>query len=111
MRSKRSRLASRFNTIDIDGLTDRREIERILRKIALLECAREIWYRISPSLNGVHIKIRCARPNCHICRLVFDDEKRFYADQLRPLWRRDVLWSEKHVRGLVLKPDVWIKFK
>jgi len=104
-------LKSYVKTLDLDNVSEE-ELKRILFKISRLKCAREIWYRMSSSMNGYHVKIRCANPDCYICRLVFDDERRLKYDLVyRPPRWREVLWDTKTVNGIPLHAGKWKKFK
>lgn len=86
------------NTIDIDEF-DKEQLERILAKVRSMPCAEKV--DVDPSMRGTHIIIQCTFwENCDMCRLAFDDQFRFAADQTRPLNTRNILWTKKCYRSL-----------
>jgi hypothetical protein len=91
----------KFNTLDID--TNNKEvILRITKKINLCSCLSK--FEIKPSFQkGVHIKLMCLI-ECELCRIVYDDSRRYALDQLRPEFSRNVLFDSKEFfkNGVVL---------
>jgi hypothetical protein len=86
-----------INTIDLDKCS-KDQLRRIISKIIMKECCLELDYADSNS-KGYHIRLRCSIENCDICRLVFDDPKRFDIDSVMPLKYRDFLFQEKIYLG------------
>ena len=86
-------------TLDID--TNNKEfIVRIISKI-IINCKvlskNLIDYRIKDSaLKGVHITLFCNR-KCDICRMCYDDFRRFAYDQNRPEWAKNILFDKKEI--------------
>lgn len=46
------------------------------------------------SFKGVHIEIFCG-VDCDMCRICYDDTRRFNYDMKRPYYARDILFNEK----------------
>jgi hypothetical protein len=73
-------------------------IEEIVKKICH-HCKGKIYcFECYPSsgLNGYHMIIWCEKDQCDVCRLLFDDQKRFQNDlSLRFPHERNVLFFEK----------------
>lgn len=100
-------------TLDLDNCSDE-TLKRILRKVSL--CGYPIYYRLSPSMNGFHVKIFCVEnEKCGKCRLVFDHALRFATDLKRELLKRNVLWDVKYYRKgkhqIALKSGEWVKYE
>ena len=78
-------------TLDID--TNNKEfIGRILSKI--IQCKHLIEYKIKESnLKGYHVILFCDK-KCDVCRMCYDDQKRFNFDQNRPDYLQNVLFDE-----------------
>lgn len=92
LHGERHILTCKINTIDLDT-NDKEFVDAVLRKI--YACKDLFKLEISPSLQkGIHIKLFCDI-NCEKCRIVFDDETRFFYDQFRPERSQNVLWSKK----------------
>lgn len=85
-----------LNTLDLDRI-DKEEFDRILKKINNNSCCKKTEWRYSNS-KGYHVIIECLK-ECDVCRLVFDDDKRFAVDSVMPLRLRDFLFSEKIYLG------------
>lgn len=81
-------------TLDID--TNNKEfIQHIEKKI--LSCKNLISVKKNPSMfKGYHIKLKC-KVKCDVCRLVFDDDKRFTFDQFRPDWAQNILFDKMEI--------------
>lgn len=78
------------STIDLDT-NNRETLERITNK--MLNCNKVFHIHIKESkCKGFHIILKC-KVKCSICRLVFDDSRRFYYDQYRPEFARDILFD------------------
>jgi len=103
-----------FQTLDLD-FNDKETVNRILKKISLMPCCKELWIRYSASMNGYHVLIRCSKPDCDLCRLVFDSPIRYGADLKRPLHRRNVLWDRKSYykagNCITLEAGAWRRVK
>lgn len=81
-----------YNTIDVDT-TDKEFIFSVLSKIIRMNnrflCLAKI--EVAPSsLKGYHVKLYCKK-QCDLCRLVFDDDIRYFYDQFREIESRNVL--------------------
>jgi len=84
-----------IESLDLD-FNDKALLERILRKIWACPWRLDGWQICeSPGGDGFHVELACRRGDVCICRMVFDDQKRFYADQMRPRESQGVLWSRK----------------
>lgn len=97
-------------TLDLD-YCDKEKLKRILAKVSL--CGYPVYYRLSPSLNGYHVKIFCQKwEKCEKCRLVFDHPLRFATDLKREPLKRNVLWDVKYYRKgkhqIGLKAGKWL---
>jgi hypothetical protein len=81
-----------YNTIDIDT-TDKETIfytvSNILNMNRRFHCLAKIYINPS-SLKGYHIKLYCKK-KCDICRMVFDDDIRYFYDQFREIESQNVL--------------------
>ena len=81
-----------YNTIDVDT-TNKEFVRNIVSKILLrnnrFHCLSEI--KITPSsLKGYHIQLYCKK-KCDLCRMVFDDDIRYFYDQYRESESQNVL--------------------
>ena len=81
-----------INTLDLDQIS-KEELELIINKIKKNTCCIDVGWRCSDS-KGYHVKISCIK-ECDLCRLVFDDDKRFAIDSVMPIQFRDFLFNEK----------------
>jgi hypothetical protein len=81
-----------LNTIDIDD-TDLDNLRRIRLKIMHF-CSDVDAMGFEPSLNGWHVTLWC-RKECEVCRLVFDDQNRYFWDLERKPHTRNVLFDFK----------------
>lgn len=87
------------STLDIDT-NDRENIQHIIYKI--FYCNNLIHTELKPSdSKGFHVILWCSK-ECDICRLVYDDFRRFAYDQKRPKYARNILF-EKKIRIVNLK--------
>jgi hypothetical protein len=86
-----------INTLDLD-YTTKEELERIINKIKRNDCCKYIEYKESNS-KGFHVTITCLLNNCDVCRLVFDEDKRFAIDSVRPKAFRDYFFDDKTYLG------------
>ncbi|HEY0089118.1 MAG TPA: hypothetical protein VGB37_09750 [Candidatus Lokiarchaeia archaeon] len=80
------------STLDIDS-TDKELLRSIFLKIAQCNYLIDIETKPSDS-KGYHFILRCFI-KCDICRLCYDDFKRFAFDQKRPEWARNILFDVK----------------
>lgn len=82
-----------INTLDIDT-TDKEVIAHILGKI-IYYCPhiKDFDYKFSSS-KGLHLILFCSE-KCDLCRLVFDDFRRFAYDQNRPKYAQNILFDKK----------------
>lgn len=81
-----------YNTIDLDT-TDKEYVLRIRNKILNKGLKDDCLYdfQITPSeRKGYHIQLWC-RKKCDLCRLVFDDDIRYFYDQYREEESKNVL--------------------
>lgn len=91
----------KYNTIDIDldmknPYHGKEYVNRIIRLIT--NCQSCIGVQIKDSCSkGYHLFVYC-KENCELCRLVFDDSKRYMLDYKRPKWRKNVMFDAKHVK-------------
>ena len=103
----------KLNTVDLD-FNDKEKVGRIIQKIRRCPFLLAGWIRESSSGNGYHIKLYCSI-KCDLCRMVFDDSFRYYADQYRPEYRQNILWNYKEYskagKKIGLKTGEWIRFK
>ncbi len=83
-----------YQTIDLD-LIDKNTLKHIIEKIKKRKCCKQIQVR--DTFKGYHIIISCKK-DCDECRMVFDDQKRYYYDQYRPKHLRNILWTEKYYK-------------
>ena len=78
-----------YNTLDIDS-SDKELFERIFLKVTV--CPYALKYRWVDTQKGYHVRLWCAK-ECDLCRLVFDDSKRFAIDWKRPRAKQNVLFE------------------
>ena len=86
-------------TLDIDFTSkwsrlkpkDKEFIKKIIDKISECPFLFQLKFRLSSS-KGCHIELFCNK-NCDICRLCYDDDRRFSYDQNRPEWARNILFD------------------
>lgn len=79
-----------YNTIDLDS-NDKEYVDRVIKKIESQHCCLKMTARPS-SKKGYHVMMVCKYP-CQVCRVVFDDQTRFFYDQFRPPCSRNVLFD------------------
>lgn len=84
-------------TLDIDT-NDKENIDHITGKINLCSWLDRIESRPSNS-KGIHVILWCKR-ECDICRMCYDDQKRFNFDQNRPDYFKNILFSKVIFRGV-----------
>jgi hypothetical protein len=91
-----------YNTLDLDweiprrneGLSCSRELaDRILNKIVKCKYCVVASKELS-NLKGYHIKFYCTR-KCDICKLQFDDQKRYIKSLTQPEICKDIIWDIK----------------
>lgn len=85
-----------YSTLDLDYI-DKHKLARIVTKIFTCEYSETI--RVRDTWKGYHIIITCSKP-CEKCRIVFDDQTRFAADQNRKPYLQNILWTRKEARRL-----------
>lgn len=81
-----------YNTIDIDT-TDKLFINMVVSKIIMRDRRFHCLSRIEltpSSLKGYHIRFYCKK-KCDLCRIVFDDDMRYFYDQYREPESQNVL--------------------
>lgn len=91
----------KYNTIDIDInpliiLDGKKHLKKILNFIIRCESCIGIRSNDSDS-KGYHLFFYCKK-DCDICRLLFDDSKRFMMDFDRLEERKNVMFDAKHVK-------------
>lgn len=90
----------KYNTIDLDlnprlPDSDKHLLDRIVNKISLCEACLSIQV-LDSQHKGYHIFLYCSQ-NCDLCRLVFDDSKRYMLDVTeRAEWCRNIMFDVKH---------------
>lgn len=95
-----------YNTLDLDFKT-KEELALIISKIS--KCNHFIKFKeISDSYKGFHLAFICSS-ECDLCRLVFDDQLRYYYDLFRPVYSRNVLFDTKHLYRYVSNTNRVIK--
>lgn len=78
-------------TLDVDT-NDKETIKRITDKI--FDCEHIFEVNKKPSnLKGYHFILKCFI-ECDVCRMCFDDQKRFNFDMARPTHLRNVLFNK-----------------
>lgn len=86
-----------YNTIDLDKI-DKEQLQTIINKIKQNKCLKDIQVKDSSS-KGYHLLLTCNR-ECDVCRMVFDDQKRYEMDNNRDLKYQNTLFTSKEwVRG------------
>lgn len=95
---------TRYQTIDLDQV-DKYTLYNIINKIKYKgkkeNCNTRIY--VKDTFKGYHIIIECKK-ECDLCRLVFDDDRRYYYDQYRPKHLRNVLWTNKYYKKVKICP-------
>lgn len=92
----------KYNTIDLDihpnYITEGKEIlSRVIRFISNCESSLIIKNPKDSDSKGYHIEFYCKK-DCDICRLLFDDSKRYMEDFNRLEERKNVLFDAKHIK-------------
>lgn len=82
-----------YQNIDADNIT-KEELYRIIKKIKNNRCCLNVKFKES-SLKGYHILLECAIKSCDLCRLVFDDMKRYEIDLGREEKFKNTTFTEK----------------
>ena len=78
------------STLDIDT-NDKETIKRITQKI--IRCPNIFHIHKKPSSHkGYHFILRCYI-KCDICRICYDDFRRYNYDMNRPEWARNILFD------------------
>lgn len=91
----------KLNTIDIDfnainPYHGKEYLDRIVKLITNCENCKGIQIKDSDS-KGFHLFVYCNK-ECDLCRLVFDDSKRYMMDYDRFEERKNVMFDAKHVK-------------
>lgn len=91
----------KLNTIDIDfnavnPYHGKELLDRIVRLITNCDSCVGIQVKDSDS-KGYHLFVYC-KAECDLCRLVFDDSKRYMLDFYRFEERKNVMFDAKHVK-------------
>jgi len=81
-----------YTTVDLDNC-NYEQMERIRQKIMSMKCCEGVFKKPS-ARKGYHLLVWC-KVKCDLCRMVFDDQKRFEQDLKRPEKWRNVLFDEK----------------
>jgi hypothetical protein len=82
-----------INTIDLD-FCDEERCHNIVFRILSMGCCMGVKRNYS-SFKGYHLRVFCRKDRCDLCRMVFDDQKRYAEDQKRPYCSRNVLFTRK----------------
>ena len=78
-------------TLDID--TNNKEIiERVFKKISKCKNLKEFYVKPS-GFKGYHFILFCDK-KCDVCRLCYDDSRRFAYDQNRPPFAQNILFNK-----------------
>lgn len=88
-------------TLDIDFMskysklrpTSNLEVEKMINKILLCDFCIKI-NKYPSSFKGIHLEIFCDI-KCDVCRMCYDDDRRFAYDQNRPEECRNILFEKK----------------
>jgi hypothetical protein len=80
------------STLDIDT-TDKEFLKRTIGKIVLCNYLIDLQIKSSDS-KGYHVTLLCFM-DCPICRLCYDDTKRFAFDCKRPSWAKNIFFDKK----------------
>ena len=81
-------------TLDIDN-SNKEYIKNIISKVK--KCKNLIFIRVTNSNSkGYHFLLYC-KVECDICRIVFDDSKRFLYDNYRKKCFQNILFDKKEV--------------
>jgi hypothetical protein len=92
-----------FSSLDLDfeighqneTLTCSKELaDKIALKIAKCKYSVIISVKLG-NFKGYHIEFYCTK-KCDLCRLQFDDIRRYEMDLQRPKICRNLIWDEKH---------------
>jgi len=91
----------KYNTIDIDldaknPFHGKEYLNRIIRLITNCESCLGVQIKDSDS-KGYHIFLFC-KTDCDLCRLIFDDSKRYMMDYDRIEERKNVMFDAKHIK-------------
>ena len=78
------------STLDID-YNDKEKIKRIEEKILKCDNIVHIHKKLSAQ-KGFHFILKCGI-KCNICRIVYDDVRRFMYDQHRPEYAQNILFD------------------
>lgn len=95
-----------FSTLDLDKLTEEQFLN-IRRKICSCPGYRCLTHYVTQ--KGYHVRLQCVA-ECDICRMVFDDQKRFAADLGRPKCKQNVLFKPFSAKCLRSDPTLDPKF-
>ena len=69
--------------------------DKIALKIAICNYSVKIQEPKLSNLKGYHIEFYCTK-KCDLCRLQFDDIRRFEMDKNRPEECTNLVWDSKH---------------
>lgn len=92
----------KYNTIDLDihpnFITEgKRLLDKVFNFIIGCEYCLGIQPPIDSDSKGYHLIFFCKK-DCDVCRLLFDDSKRFMMDFDRIEERKNVMFDDKHVK-------------
>lgn len=94
-----------YNSLDLDYETALEETEfactldlanKIALKIAKCKYSVKIQEPKLSNLKGYHIEFYCTKKKCDLCRMQFDDVRRFEMDKNRPKECTNLIWDSKH---------------
>ena len=92
----------KYNTIDLDiypnYITNGKELlNKVFNFIINCSGCEKIEPVKDSDSKGYHLIFYCNR-DCELCRLLFDDSKRFMMDYDRFEQRKNVMFDDKHVK-------------
>ena len=92
----------KYNTIDLDiypnYITNGKELlNKVFNFIINCNGCEKIEPVKDSDSKGYHLIFYCNR-DCELCRLLFDDSKRFMMDYDRFEQRKNVMFDDKHVK-------------
>jgi hypothetical protein len=94
-----------YNSLDLDYEVSLNDIElsctkeladKITLKIAKCKYSVKIQEPQLSNKKGYHIEFYCTKSKCDLCRMQFDDIRRFEMDKNRPIECTNLIWDSKH---------------
>lgn len=92
----RTKLRNHYSTLDIDT-NNKETISQMIKKIRFCSKLIQVNYRPSDK-KGFHFVLWC-KVECDICRIVYDDFRRYNYDMNRPFWARNILFDKVIING------------